>query len=84
MAHKAVSRMKEKRMDPKSIKRVVVVGAGVMGNGIAQVFARAGIQVGLVDVDDKALQRARSRIKSDLDNLKMLDLLSGIKAFDPV
>lgn len=76
--------MKEKRMDPKSIKRVVVVGAGVMGNGIAQVFARAGIQVGLVDVDDKALQRARSRIKSDLDNLKMLDLLSGIKAFDPV
>ena len=28
-------------MKPKAVKRVLVVGAGTMGNGIAQVFARA-------------------------------------------
>jgi len=53
-------------MDPKDVKRVLVVGAGTMGNGIAQVFARAGIEVGLVDVDAKALDRAVERIESGL------------------
>ena len=61
--------MKESRMDPNAVKRVVVVGAGTMGNGIAQVFARAGIEVGLVDVDQKALDRAMDRIESGLRTL---------------
>jgi 3-hydroxybutyryl-CoA dehydrogenase len=56
-------------MNPKDVKRVLVVGAGTMGNGIAQVFARAGIEVGLVDVDEKVLDRAMDRIESDLKTL---------------
>lgn len=56
-------------MDPKSVKRVLVVGAGTMGNGIAQVFSRAGIRVGLVDVDRKTLDRAMGRIESGLGTL---------------
>jgi len=56
-------------MDPKAVKRIVVVGAGTMGNGIAQVFARAGIEVGLVDVDQKALDRAMDRVESGLRTL---------------
>ena len=56
-------------MDPNAVKRVVVVGAGTMGNGIAQVFARAGIEVGLVDVDQKALDRAMDRVESGLRTL---------------
>jgi 3-hydroxybutyryl-CoA dehydrogenase len=56
-------------MDPNAVKRVVVVGAGTMGNGIAQVFARAGIEVGLVDVDRKTLDRAKDRIESGLRTL---------------
>jgi len=56
-------------MDAKTIKHAVVVGAGVMGNGIAQVLARAGLRVGLVDVDEAALGRALKRMESDLDTL---------------
>ena len=40
------------------IKRVGVVGAGTMGNGIAHVFARAGYAVVLCDVQQDFLARA--------------------------
>ena len=56
-------------MDPNAVKKVVVVGAGTMGNGIAQVFARAGIEVGLVDVNEETLGRAKDRIESGLKTL---------------
>lgn len=42
--------------------RVGVVGAGLMGAGIAQVFAAGGHEVALYDPDRKALARARQRI----------------------
>ena len=41
------------------IKTVGVIGAGTMGNGIAQVFAQAGFSVRLVDVAQPMLDRAR-------------------------
>ena len=56
-------------MDANAVKRVLVVGAGTMGNGIAQVFARAGIEVGLVDVNQKTLDSAKDRIESGLKTL---------------
>ncbi|MBW1678408.1 MAG: 3-hydroxybutyryl-CoA dehydrogenase, partial [Deltaproteobacteria bacterium] len=37
------------------VKRAVVVGAGVMGHSIAHVFAQAGIEVNLVDLDEAVL-----------------------------
>ena len=40
-------------------KRLAVIGAGIMGHGIAQVGAMAGLEVQLVDVEAKALDRAR-------------------------
>jgi len=48
------------------IKVVGVVGAGTMGNGIAQVFARAGFNVCLVDVAQPMLDRARASIEKSL------------------
>lgn len=51
------------------VDRVVVVGGGVMGTGIAQVVGAAGLQVTLVDVDEAALERARARIGRNLDRL---------------
>ncbi len=44
------------------IKRVLVVGSGLMGSGIAQVCAQAGVQVLLHDVSEKALARALKNI----------------------
>jgi 3-hydroxybutyryl-CoA dehydrogenase len=49
-----------------SIERVLVVGGGVMGNGVAQVVAQAGLQVTVVDVAQEALDRADTRIGRSL------------------
>ena len=49
------------------IKRVGVIGAGQMGNGIAQVFAQAGFDVMLHDVSEEALARAPEVIRGNLD-----------------
>jgi 3-hydroxybutyryl-CoA dehydrogenase len=48
------------------IKRVGVVGAGTMGNGIAQVFAQSGFDVRLCDVVPAAINRARGSIEKSL------------------
>jgi 3-hydroxybutyryl-CoA dehydrogenase len=56
-------------MDANEIKRVLVVGSGVMGSSIAQVFATANIDVVLVDVDQKILSRAMGLIESSLKTL---------------
>jgi 3-hydroxybutyryl-CoA dehydrogenase len=49
------------------IQRVGVVGAGTMGNGIAQVFARSGYQVQLCDVEQSFLDRGLAAISKSLD-----------------
>jgi 3-hydroxybutyryl-CoA dehydrogenase len=46
--------------------KVGVVGAGTMGNGIAQTFAAAGHEVMMVDVDQKFLDRGTATIKKSL------------------
>ncbi len=53
-------------MSLDSIKTVAVLGAGTMGNGIAQVFARA-FNVILRDVDQRYLDRALDTISKNLD-----------------
>jgi 3-hydroxybutyryl-CoA dehydrogenase len=49
-----------------AIKTVGVIGAGTMGNGIAQVFAQAGFSVRLVDIAQPMLDRARASIEKSL------------------
>lgn len=44
------------------IERVLVVGSGLMGSGIAQVCAQSGVRVSLHDVSDQALSRAVKNI----------------------
>ena len=51
------------------ITRVGVVGAGTMGNGIAQVFAQSGFDVTLIDAADGVLERARATIDKSLGKL---------------
>lgn len=51
----------------KEIQSILVVGAGVMGNGIALVCARSGFGVRLVDLDADILQKAVSNIERFLE-----------------
>jgi 3-hydroxybutyryl-CoA dehydrogenase len=52
-----------------NIHHILVVGAGTMGNGIAQVAATSGYKVTLVDVLPSQLERAREAIQKSVDKL---------------
>jgi 3-hydroxybutyryl-CoA dehydrogenase len=52
-----------------TLKKIGVIGAGTMGNGIAQVFAQAGFDVRLIDASSGALDRARATIEKSLSKL---------------
>jgi 3-hydroxybutyryl-CoA dehydrogenase len=49
--------------------RVAVVGAGIMGSGIAQLAAMAGYEVTLCDTAPEQLERARGQIRASIDKL---------------
>jgi len=60
-----------------AIKTVGVIGAGTMGNGIAQVFAQSGFSVMLVDIAKPMLERARASIEKSLATFVEKDKLSA-------
>ena len=62
------------------IRRVAVIGAGTMGNGIAHVCAVAGLQVALMDVHPGALERALSRIGRNLQRQQAKGRITGEQA----
>ena len=49
------------------IKNVCVIGAGVMGSGIAQLASTYGYQVNLVDINENILEKAKSSIEKNLN-----------------
>ena len=61
----------------EGMKRVAVIGAGTMGNGIAHVFAQSGHTVTLVDVHAAALDRAQATIDRNLDRLVAKERISA-------
>lgn len=59
-----------------SMQKVAVIGGGTMGNGIAHVLARHGLEVTLCEVSEPLLQRARGTIEKNLQrevNAQKLD-----------
>lgn len=50
-----------------SIKRVGIVGGGQMGGGNAEVCARAGVDVVVIELDDELVERARTGVTRSLD-----------------
>jgi len=58
------------------VNSVGVVGAGTMGNGIAQAFAAAEIKVVLHDITDEALQRGIATINNSLDRMLKKEKIS--------
>ncbi|KIC81839.1 3-hydroxybutyryl-CoA dehydrogenase [Pseudomonas sp. C5pp] len=63
-----------------SIEQIAVIGAGTMGNGIAQVCAVAGYQVLLVDVSDAALERGVATLSKNLERQVAKGTLDADKA----
>jgi 3-hydroxybutyryl-CoA dehydrogenase len=59
------------------IRTAGVIGAGLMGGGISQVCAQAGLSVVMVDVNDAALQRGLGTIGGNLDRLVKKEKLSA-------
>ncbi|WP_457590645.1 3-hydroxyacyl-CoA dehydrogenase/enoyl-CoA hydratase family protein [Geoglobus sp.] len=54
----------------QNVQNVLVVGAGTMGHGIAEVCALSGYDVTLVDVSEEALKKAMERISWSLSKLE--------------
>ncbi|MEL0100545.1 MAG: 3-hydroxybutyryl-CoA dehydrogenase [Euryarchaeota archaeon] len=58
------------------IQSMAVIGAGQMGNGIAQVAACSGINVIMIDIKDEFVQRGISTIESSLSKLVSKDRMT--------
>lgn len=58
------------------IKKVAVIGAGTMGNGIAHVFAQSGFDVQFVDIKDEFLEKGLSTISKNLDRQIKKEVIS--------
>ncbi|EKT4468718.1 3-hydroxybutyryl-CoA dehydrogenase [Pseudomonas putida] len=63
-----------------SIQQIAVIGAGTMGNGIAQVCAVAGYQVLLIDVSEAALERGVATLGKNLERQVNKGTLDADKA----
>lgn len=61
---------------------VAIIGAGLIGRAWAIVFARAGVQVRLHDIDPDGLDRARRAIAVSLDDLRACDLVPEVKTVE--
>ena len=59
------------------INRVGVIGAGTMGNGIAQVFAQSGCEVTMVDTEQKRLDAATAGVEKSLNRLVKKERLTA-------
>ncbi len=60
-----------------TLHKVGVIGAGTMGNGIAQACAMAGIDVVMVDVGEAAVLRGLSTVTTSLDRLHRKDKITA-------
>jgi 3-hydroxybutyryl-CoA dehydrogenase len=59
-----------------AIEKVAVVGAGTMGNGIAQVFAAKGFSVTMIDIKDEFVQKGVAAIDKSLSRLVKKEKIS--------
>lgn len=51
------------------MKKIAVIGAGTMGNGIAHTFAQFGFSVNLIDINEEFLNKGISTISKNLDRM---------------
>ena len=66
------------------IQHIGVIGAGQMGNGIAQVAACAGFKVSMIDIKQEYLDRAMNNIQKSLEKLVSKDRLSKSESLNAI
>jgi 3-hydroxybutyryl-CoA dehydrogenase len=67
-------------MNTESVERIGVVGAGTMGNGIAQVCAVSGYEVVMRDIKDEFVENGMNAIESSLDRFVSKDRMNEEEA----
>jgi 3-hydroxybutyryl-CoA dehydrogenase len=58
------------------MQNISVIGSGTMGNGIAHCFAQNGYKVALIDISEKALEKALATIEKNLDRMVKKETIS--------
>lgn len=61
------------------MKKIAVIGAGTMGNGIAHTFAQNGFSVNLIDLSENALEKGMKTIASNLDRMLAKERITEAK-----
>ncbi len=69
-------------MQAEEIRRVGVIGCGLMGSGIAEVCARAGLEVKVVELDHDASEKGRRRVEASLRRASSSKKLSEEQALE--
>ncbi len=68
----------------KEIEKILIIGAGVMGHGIALVCAKSGLTAVLMDTEEKYLENALSKIKGFLKGSVERKKMSAQEAADTI
>ena len=73
-----LSYYKEEENNKKSntMNQVSIIGAGTMGNGIAQSFALNGFQVFLIDIQEENLSKAEKTISENLERMIKKEIIN--------
>ena len=64
-------------MVPEALKTVAVIGNGIIGHGITQIFAAAGKDVVMIGRDQGSLERAKGKIAASLEQFAAHDLIGS-------
>ncbi len=62
-------------MDQKDFRTVTIIGCGTMGPGITQTFARAGLEVFMIDLRQEIIDKAMKKIREQLDLFIELEVI---------
>jgi 3-hydroxybutyryl-CoA dehydrogenase len=65
-----------------TIKRIGVIGAGLMGSGIAQVASQSGFEVNLMDVEERFIQKGITTIEKNLKRMVDKGIITTADAGD--
>jgi 3-hydroxybutyryl-CoA dehydrogenase len=76
--------MNHSSLPRNTIQNVAIIGAGQMGQGIAQIFATNGFHVTLIDTNQECILKALKKIEQSLQKLYKKGFISCLDVFDNI